>query len=141
MKTITISHAFVESIPKPMQPRMVYISIRFAMVGHLCCCGCGEEVMTPLNPVRWRLEYDGRSVSLRPSIGNWSLPCRSHYWIINNSIQWAEDWSEAKIARAIKADRRTLDEHIEYEMVERSPDQTPAPGWFAKLRSWLVRNR
>ncbi|WP_417924835.1 DUF6527 family protein [Collimonas pratensis] len=26
----------------------------------------------------WSLTYDGKTVSLDPSIGNWSLPCRAH---------------------------------------------------------------
>jgi hypothetical protein len=54
------------------QQDTIYISIRFATVGHKCCCGCGREVITPLSPTDWSLTSDGETVSLHPSIGNWS---------------------------------------------------------------------
>ncbi|WP_353963011.1 DUF6527 family protein [Streptomyces sp. NBC_00365] len=37
-------------------------------------CGCGRKVVTPLAPQEWKLTLDGVSVSLHPSIGNWSFP-------------------------------------------------------------------
>ena len=40
---------------------------------------------------------DGVSVSLSPSIGNWSEKCESHYWIINNRVQWASRFSRREI--------------------------------------------
>jgi hypothetical protein len=46
-----------------------------------CCCGCGHEVVTPFSPTDWKLTFDCVSVSLYPSIGNWSPPCRAHYFI------------------------------------------------------------
>lgn len=141
MKTTSVKHAFVESFPTQMQAGTVYVSIPFATVGHLCCCGCGEEVITPLSPARWRLEYDGRSISLRPSIGNWNLPCRSHYWITDNAVRWAEDWSDAKIARAIAADQRLLDSDIESDGTKHGRNQTAARGWLAALKSRLGRSR
>ncbi|WP_373282870.1 DUF6527 family protein [Leeia aquatica] len=38
----------------------------------MCCCGCGEKVITPLNPAKWHLLKEGGTVSLSPSIGNWN---------------------------------------------------------------------
>jgi hypothetical protein len=35
----------------------------------------------PISPADWQLAYDGDTVSLTPSIGNWGFPRRSHYWI------------------------------------------------------------
>ena len=49
---------------------------------------------TPLNPEAWEMTFDGRSIFLYPSIGNRSLPCRSHYWIRRNRIQWARSFPE-----------------------------------------------
>jgi hypothetical protein len=43
--------------------------------------------------------HDGKTVSLDPSIGNWSFPCQSHYWIRNNRIKWAPKWSREQIER------------------------------------------
>lgn len=93
-----LRHEFVEFIPDKLATNTIYISIPFATVAHRCCCGCGNEVVTPLSPVDWQLTYNGESVSLYPSIGNWSFPCQSHYWIVRNGIRWAEQWSEDQIA-------------------------------------------
>lgn len=93
-----LRHEFVEFIPDELASNTIYISIAFTTVAHRCCCGCGNEVVTPLSPTDWRLTFDGETVSLYPSIGNWSFPCQSHYWIIRNSIRWAENWSEERIA-------------------------------------------
>ena len=93
-----LKHEFVQFIPDELASTTIYISIAFATVAHRCCCGCGNEVVTPLSPTDWQLTYDGETVSLYPSIGNWSFPCQSHYWIIRNDIRWAEQWSEERIA-------------------------------------------
>ena len=77
----------------------------YATVAHKCCCGCGREVVTPLSPTDWKLTYDGESISLNPSIGNWSFECKSHYWIENSTIKWAEQWSEERIALGRVHDR------------------------------------
>ena len=80
--------------------------MEFATAVHKYCCGCGCEVVTPLSPTDWKLTFDGVSVSLSPSIGNWSFPCRSHYWIVNNAVRWAGDWSPEQIAACRAGDRR-----------------------------------
>ena len=107
-----LRHEFVDHIPEQLDDSVLYVSIRFGTVVHRCACGCGEEVVTPLGPAEWRLTYDGRTVSLAPSIGNWSFPCRSHYWIDEGIVRWARDFSEAEIARvrqeAQDATRRLL---------------------------------
>ena len=72
---------FMEVIPDRLEPGALYISIRYTTALHLCCCGCGNDVVMLLHPVHWALEYDGETVSLHPSVGNWSLPCQSHYVI------------------------------------------------------------
>ena len=83
----------------------MYISIRYGTATHICPSGCGEIVVTPIKPTDWALIWNGESVSLYPSIGNWSLPCKSHYWIRANKIVWARKWdtSEIKLGREIDA--------------------------------------
>ena len=76
-----LTHEFVEYIPRELKDGVVYVSIPFATVIHKCCCGCGQQVVTPLSPSQWTLSFDGKSISLHPSIGNWNFPCKSHYWI------------------------------------------------------------
>lgn len=96
---------FVEFIPEPLCEGVLYISRRYSTASHLCCCGCGLEVVTPLNPAKWRLiERDG-DVSLAPSIGNWGFPCKSHYWIAGNQVQWAGAMTPILIAAVKKRDR------------------------------------
>lgn len=105
-----VSHRFVEFIPEQLEPATVYVSIAYATAVHLCCCGCRQEVVTPISKIGWTLSFDGESISLDPSIGNWSLPCKSHYWIRNNRVRWAPAWSKERIeaGRTREAEARTL---------------------------------
>ena len=82
---------FVECAPARLEPGLLYISMNYHTVLHLCACGCGEEVVTPLDPGEWQLIFDGKTVSLYPSIGNYRFPCRSHYYIRRNKVIWVID--------------------------------------------------
>ena len=93
-----LGHKFVDQIPEELDEGVLYVSIQFGTVVHKCACGCGEEVVTPLGPAEWQLTYDGRTVSLAPSVGNWSFPCRSHYWIEGSNVRWASGFSGAEVA-------------------------------------------
>ncbi|MGH7484673.1 MAG: DUF6527 family protein, partial [bacterium] len=87
------------------------MSIPFANIAHGCACGCGREVITPLAPTEWRMTFNGRNITIHPSIGNWSFPCRSHYWIRNNAVEWSYDMSTAEIETVR---RRTQAERSRY---------------------------
>ncbi|UIK04772.1 DUF6527 family protein [Neorhizobium galegae] len=100
---------FVEFIPEDLSSGVLYVSKRYSTASHLCCCGCGLEVVTPLNPAKWRLVESGHSASLSPSVGNWSFPCRSHYWITGNQVRWAAAMSAKKIAAVKARDRRDVE--------------------------------
>ncbi|MEU8452809.1 DUF6527 family protein [Streptomyces globisporus] len=89
----------------------LYISIPYRTCSHLCCCGCGHEIVTPLSPAQWSLTYDGENVSLTPSIGNWSLPCQSHYWIRASRVRWSRRYTPAEIDQNQERDRRLLAAH------------------------------
>ena len=92
-----LKHKFVEFIPDYLEDDVIYISLQYKTVVHKCVCGCGNEVVTPLTPIDWKLTFDGRTISLFPSIGNWSFECQSHYWIINNEIKFSNKWTTKKI--------------------------------------------
>lgn len=94
----------VEFIPKNLEDGVLYISERFKTASHLCCCGCGQKVVTPLNPAKWHLTVHGSAVSLCPSIGLGTLPCRSHYWIRQSKIDWYPNMTAEQTARAQRAD-------------------------------------
>ncbi len=96
-RVITLTHEFVEFIPDALEEGRLYVSIPYATVAHKCCCGCGREVVTPLSPTDWKLIFNGQTISLDPSIGNWSFPCQSHYWIRNGRVRWAAQWSKDRI--------------------------------------------
>ena len=106
MKRKSIKPEFVELMPDELKEGVLYISVPFATATHKCPCGCGEIVVTPIRPTDWTLAWDGETVSLDPSIGNWSLPCRSHYWIIKNRVVWARKWNFAEIEATRENDRR-----------------------------------
>ncbi len=88
---------FVESFPEPLDEGVLYVSMLYSSAAHKCCCGCGNDVFSRLSPSDWSLTYDGRTVSLSPSIGNWNFPCRSHYWIRNNRVVWDRKWTDERI--------------------------------------------
>lgn len=100
----TIGHRFVEFIPDVIEEGILYISIEYCIAVHKCVCGCGNEVVTPISPTDWELRFDGRTVSLSPSIGNWSFECKTHYFISNNKIRFARPWQEWEIKKGRKKD-------------------------------------
>jgi Family of unknown function (DUF6527) len=107
-----LKHEFVETIPATLQDGTIYVSIPFATAVHKCCCGCGSEVVTPITPTDWQLTYDGETVSLHPSIGNWNLPCEAHYFIRRNTVQWARRWSREEIAAGRAHEQDAKDEYF-----------------------------
>lgn len=142
---VTLKHEFVEFIPDSLAPGTIYISIAYATVAHRCCCGCGHEVVTPLSPTDWKLVFDGESVSLDPSIGNWSFPCQSHYWIRRNTVQWAERWTREEVQAGRAHDAMLKDQQFKAAQsavppVANSAPSAPAvprPSGWRRLAAWL----
>jgi hypothetical protein len=114
MKTLT--HNFVRVIPEEIESGVIYVSVEYCTAIHKCCCGCGNEVVTPLSRKGWKLTFDGESISLYPSIGNWNLACKSHYWITDNQVRWAEKWTKERGKKEKKK-------------------------WFPKLKGYLGRKK
>lgn len=112
MKRTTIKHEFVEFVPRELQEGTLYVSIPYETAVHLCACGCGIKVVTPISPPEWRLTWDGDTVSLYPSIGNWQFPCRSHYWIRRNRVEWARALSEREVLEGRRRDAEELEEYF-----------------------------
>lgn len=144
MKTpITLSHEFVESFPDRLESGKLYVSIEFATVAHSCACGCGHQVITPLSPAEWQLTFDGESISLRPSIGNWSFDCQSHYWIEKNRVRWAPKWTRQEIESVREYDRREAEEYYTdstdtfIDVPVDVPANTESQSLFGKILKWL----
>jgi hypothetical protein len=107
MRPTELRSAFVEFIPVKLSEGVLYISRRYKTATHLCCCGCGLEVVTPLNPTKWSLsEHPNGTISLMPSVGNWSFPCKSHYWIVKGRVKWSYEMSPQLIAAVQARDLR-----------------------------------
>jgi hypothetical protein len=94
----------VTTIPSDPLPGVLYVSIEYATTLHLCACGCEHEVVLGISPKDWQLCWDGETITLDPSVGNWSFPCQSHYLIRHNRILRAGRWDEEQIARGRAAD-------------------------------------
>ena len=87
----------VEHVPANLDAGKLYVSLKYRTSAHLCGCGCGTKVVLKLSPKHWCVILNGETVSMYPSVGNWQLPCRSHYWIRDGRIVDAGWWSDAKI--------------------------------------------
>jgi hypothetical protein len=87
----------VHYVPKQLEPGILYYSKEFEIAAHLCACGCGNKIVTPLGPTDWVLTLHKGKPSLYPSIGNWQIPCRSHYWVKDGIIRWSYQWTEQQI--------------------------------------------
>lgn len=106
MRHQTLEHRFVRNVPRDLDPGVLYISVEYATAVHSCCCGCGDRVVTPFTPTDWRMTFDGESVSLDPSVGNWNQKCRSHYVIRRNRVLEAGPWSNAQVEAERRRDKK-----------------------------------
>ena|ERR1041384_1799038 len=104
---------FVEFVPKSLENGRLYISQKYKTASHLCCCGCGNKVVTPLKPSGWQLKSRSGTITLDPSIGNWSFPCQSHYWIRGNRIVWAPKWSRSEIEASRLSDKMARERYFD----------------------------
>lgn len=132
-----IEHCYVEFIPKEIDDGILYISKRFNTASHLCCCGCGSKVITPLNPAKWRLVDHGATVSLSPSIGLGALQCRSHYWIKQSRIDWYPDMTELQTRRAQQADEYASQVYTGERLPSPPDTSIPAPSLWRRVIGWF----
>jgi len=142
VKTSELRPEYVELMPKVIEEGVLYISKKYGTAVHKCCCGCGQKVVTPLKPTEWSLSVAAGRVTLRPSIGNWSFPCRSHYWIRNNRVAWAGDMSAAEIERGRRLDRVAKQEYFaragKKQATPINPSVVNEPGLWRRLTNWLT---
>lgn len=133
-RTSKLNLEFVKSVPDKPLSGTIYVSMEYATVVHLCCCGCGNEVVTPLSPNDWKLMFNGETITLHPSIGNWSFKCRSHYWIRSNKVEWSYDMNDEDIKAGREFDRwnRTRTDNSEDEKPNSSKPEKPQKKGFWK---------
>ena len=146
-----LEHRFVESFPEMLERGVLYVSLEFGSATHSCCCGCGEEVVTPITPTDWNITYDGETVTLHPSVGSWMLPCRSHYVIRHNRVFEAPPWTDEEVSAERHRDRRAKAAHFglgtpaDLIGAATEPGQghvhPAAAGWKTRLFGWLLGSK
>ena len=145
MQYTQLAHQFVTNLPDRLEPGVLYISIDYATAAHLCCCGCGAEVVTPFTPTDWRMTFDGETISLQPSIGNWNEACRSHYVINRSQVIEAPTWSDDRVAAEWQRDKSAKKKYYgikEHQGDLRGPAhplstaREPVGLWF-KVKRWF----
>lgn len=118
-------------MPMELEQGVLYVSEEFETAAHLCACGCGSKIRTPLGPTEWSFEETPAGPSLSPSIGNWQQPCQSHYWIRRGAIVWSGQWTPEQI----EAGRRREQERrvAYYKDIYRKRG-----GLFVRFWRWLL---
>ena len=144
-----IEPRFVTEVPRVLESGVLYISTEYETAVHRCCCGCGLEVVTPLTPTDWKLTTHSNTVSLWPSVGNWNLPCKSHYVIRRNRVIEAAPWTPNMIESEIRRDKVAkasyygqqvrADASADAKSNSHDSPQVPAraEGWPAQLLRWI----
>lgn len=83
---------FVKYVPEQMVQGVLYVSEEFGTAIHLCACGwCKQKTVTPfhIGERGWKYTRSPEDrVTLFPSIGNYQMPCKSHYWVKDNKVIW-----------------------------------------------------
>ncbi len=123
----------VHYMPKQLQPGVLYVSEEFGAAAHLCACGCGSKIRTPLHPTEWSVEETGAGPSLWPSVGNWQQACHSHYWIEGGEVRWGNQWTREQI----EAGRCDEEQRRADYFAELSPP--PRQGILHRVVCWLRR--
>jgi len=129
---IKIKLLHVHFLPTKLESGVLYVSKEFGIAGHLCPCGCGNKIMTPLGPTDWSLAEVKGKPTLYPSIGSWQLPCKSHYWISEGKIKWSYQWSEDQIIEG-----RINDENRRKLYFENLDKKNKKKSIFSSLLRWL----
>ena len=143
MKHNRLEHRFVTTLPDVLAVGVLYVSVEYATSAHLCWCGCGAEVVTPFTPTDWKMTFDGETISLWPSVGNWYDKCRSHYIIERNRVISAPPWSQERIEAEWRRDRTAKESYYAQEQtavpdLPAAPSVPPAaPSWWMRVRNWL----
>lgn len=118
----------VRFIPDNLEPDVLYVSEKYRTAHHLCACGCGATIRTPLGPTEWSFFETDTGPTLSPSIGNWQQACQSHYLIQGGRVEWASKWDQKQIA----AGRRH-----EQERRRAYYDQLYPPSLWRRFWRWL----
>lgn len=148
MQHHTLEHRFVRNAPRDLEPGVLYVSMEYATAVHSCCCGCKERVVTPFTPTDWRMTFDGDSITLNPSVGNWNQDCRSHYVIERNRVIECGHWSAARVDAERRRDKRVKAAHygtppapaqLNVPPTTCAGGTAPTSGPWSRIWAWLSK--
>lgn len=125
----------VHFMPKQLQPGVLYVSDEFSTAAHLCACGCGTKIRTPLGATEWKITETPYGPTLWPSVGNWQQRCRSHYVISRGKVLWGAQWTEEQIRVGRANENRRRNGYYQ----EQSQLQARSRGfinWLKRFLSW-----
>ena len=143
------THLFVEYMPNELDDGILYISLPYKTTIHLCACGCRTKVVCVLSPTDHALTFDGETISLWPSIGNWDFYCRSHYVLRQGRVFWAPAMSDVEIAEGRRRDRQAKEARAhglsdeptppEFDVPERAEFESSRPdsAFGSRFATWL----
>jgi hypothetical protein len=126
----------VQYLPNVLQPGILYVSHEYSVAGHICPCGCGSKIITPLGVSEWSFEETDHLATLYPSIGNWQLPCKSHYWIRKGTIEWSYQFDDEQIEAVYR--REEKDRIRRFENVEQNTGNLTL---WARFRKWISKHK
>lgn len=142
MSHATYAHKFVKAFPDKLGEGILYVSVEYGTAAHRCFCGCGSEVYTRFSPRDWSMKFNGETVSISPSIGNWSFACQSHYILDGGRVHWAGRWSRERIELGRLLDRERKERHYKGERPAPTPvqpkGQSARLGLLARFIRWLA---
>jgi Leucine-rich repeat (LRR) protein len=75
-------------------------------------------------------------VSLSPSIGNWNHKCKSHYFIRNDKVIWASEFTDSQIEKVVKRDKIELDNHMNETF---SSNKTGIINWVKRILKMNIK--
>jgi len=121
-------------IPKQLEPGILYVSERYQVAAHLCPCGCNTKIVTPLGLGYWKFTEENNCATLTPSIGNWQIPCQSHYWITDGQIEWSGKWTSKEIESGRKKEQDRLEKI--YNNKKKKSKSWKIPSW-EQIKNWI----
>ncbi|ARP64296.1 hypothetical protein A9K65_013580 [Mesorhizobium sp. WSM1497] len=131
-------YQLVDRIPPDMREGVVYHTEEFELAGLLCACGCGHRI-TLLVPDSHEVWDEGGYATIRPSIGVFDAPCKSHYVISAGHVHWLPAFTGAQAAKIMHSQ---IARHV-------ARDAKPASRWqraktavlrlLSKLRAFITR--
>lgn len=129
LSSIRLEH--VQYIPKQLEPGILYVALEYGAAAHLCACGCGTKIRTPLDATEWALTETPEGPSLSPSVGNWQQACQSHYVIKKGKILWAAQWTPEQVAAGRRREEARRRAYYDAKYARR--------GFFARVWAFIKK--